>query len=47
MQRKTLVEHFAELEDPRRPGYAKRHDLVEILMIAACAMFADVEGFEE
>jgi predicted transposase YbfD/YdcC len=47
MEPKTLVEYFSEIEDPRRSGYASRHDLVEILVISVCAMFADVEGFEE
>ena len=44
---RTLVEHFSEIEDPRRAGYAHRHDLVEILVIAVCAMFSDVAGFED
>lgn len=47
MEPKTLVEHFSEIEDPRRPGYAHRHDLVEILVITVCAMFSEVEGFED
>ena len=47
MESKRLVEHFAEIEDPRRAGYAHRHDLVEILVISVCAMFSDVEGFED
>ena len=47
MEAKSLVEHFSEIEDPRRAGYAHRHDLVEILVIAVCAMCSDVEGFEE
>ena len=47
MEQRTLVEHFSEIEDPRRAGYAHRHDLVEILVISVCAMFSDVEGFED
>ena len=47
MEAKSLVEHFSEIEDPRRAGYAHRHDLVDILVIAVCAMCSDVEGFEE
>ena len=47
MEPKSLVEHLSEIEDPRRAGYAHRHDLVEILVIAVCAMCCDVEGFEE
>jgi predicted transposase YbfD/YdcC len=47
MEPKTLAEHFSGIEDPRRPGYAHRHDLVEILVITVCAMFSEVEGFED
>lgn len=47
MEPKTLVEHLSEIGDPRRPGYAHRHDLVEILVISVCAMFSEVEGFED
>jgi predicted transposase YbfD/YdcC len=47
MEPKTLVEHFSAIEDPRRVGYAHRHDLVEILVISVCAMFSEVEGFED
>ena len=47
MEPKTLVEHFSEISDPRRPSYAHRHDLVEILVITVCAMLADVDGFED
>jgi len=46
MEQKTLVEHISEIEDPRRAGYAYRHDLVEILVISVCAMFSEVEGFD-
>lgn len=47
MEPKSLVEHLSKIEDPRRAGYAHRHDLVEILVICVCAMFAHVEGFED
>jgi len=47
-QRKTssLVECLNEIED-YRTGNGKRHDLVEVLVIAICAIFANVEGFED
>jgi predicted transposase YbfD/YdcC len=47
-QRKTrsLVEYLSEIEDRRR-GNGKRHELVEVLVIALCAIFANVEGFED
>ena len=35
-----------EIEDPRM-GNGKRHELVEVLVIAICAIFANVEGFED
>jgi hypothetical protein len=44
---KTLAEHFTEVEDPRRTGFAHRHDLVEMLVITRCALFSEVEGFED
>jgi predicted transposase YbfD/YdcC len=43
---KSLVEYLGEIEDPRT-GNGKRHDLVEVLVIAICAIFAEVEGFED
>jgi predicted transposase YbfD/YdcC len=46
-RRKTsLVQALCEIEDPR-VGNGKRHDLVEVLVIAICAIFAEVEGFED
>lgn len=42
----TLVQALSEIEDPR-VGNGKRHELVEILVIAICAIFAEVEGFED
>lgn len=43
---RSLVECLAEVDDPRR-GNGKRHDLVEVLVIAICAIFAEVEGFDD
>ena len=42
----TLVQCLSEIEDPR-VGNGKRHDLVEVLVIAVCAIFAEVQGFED
>jgi predicted transposase YbfD/YdcC len=47
MEPKTLAEHFTQIEDPRRQGFAHRYDLVEILVITTCALFSEVEGFED
>ncbi len=47
MGSKTLAAYFSEIEDPRRTGFAHRHDLVEILVVATCALFSEVEGFED
>lgn len=44
--KKALVACLSEIEDPRT-GNGKRHDLTEILVISICAIFADVEGFED
>lgn len=43
---KSLVECLSEIDDPRT-GNGKRHELVEVLVIAICAIFAEVEGFED
>lgn len=42
-----LMNCLAEIDDPRRSGYAHRHDLQEILVIAICATLSDVNTFEE
>ena len=41
-----LVEQFATLEDPRYPGKIE-HRLVDILVIAVCAIVAEAETFED
>lgn len=43
---RTLVECLAEIDDPRT-GNGKRYELVEVLVIAVCAIFAEVEGFDD
>ncbi len=43
---RNLKDHFAPLPDPR-VGPAKRHELLDILMIAVCAMLCGAEGFTE
>ena len=45
-RRTTLVHCLSEIEDPR-VGNGKGHDLVEVLVIAVCAIFAEVQGFED
>lgn len=47
MEAKTLSDYFTEIEDPRRTGFAHRHDLVEMLVITTCALFSEVEGYED
>ena len=42
-----LMRYLDEIADPRRTGYAHRHDLQEILVIAICATFSDVDTFED
>ncbi|MHB1371288.1 MAG: ISAs1 family transposase, partial [Pseudomonadaceae bacterium] len=41
-----LMSCLAQIEDPRRAGYARRHDLQEILAIAVCAVLCDMNSFE-
>jgi len=45
-KQRSLVVCLAEIEDPR-VGNGVRHDLVEVLVIAVCAIFAEVEGFRD
>ena len=41
---RSLVEYLGEIADPRS-GNGKRHDLVEVLVIAICAIFAEQSSF--
>ena len=40
----SVIEHFAELDDPRR--FNKRHKLLDILVISICAAIAGADGWE-
>ena len=42
-----LMNYLDEIADPRRTGYAHRHDLQEMLVIAICATLSDVDTFED
>jgi predicted transposase YbfD/YdcC len=42
----TLIEHFAAIEDPRQPGKVE-HRLIDILVIAVCAVIAGAESYED
>ena len=42
-----LMSYLDEITDPRRAGYAHRHDLQEMLVIAICATLSDVNTFED
>lgn len=42
-----LMTYLAKIEDPRRAGYAHRHNLQEMLVIAICAALPDVDSFED
>lgn len=41
-----LIEHLSELDDPRCPGKAE-HRLIDILVIAVCAVIACAESWED
>ena len=41
------MESLSELEDPRAPSNATRHDFREILVIAVCAMLSDADSFDD
>src|SRR5262249_18215866 len=42
----SLVEHFQTLEDPRIER-AKKHQLLDILVIAVCTLLTGGEGFQD
>ncbi len=42
----ALISHFAQLEDPRCP-WRVEHKLLDILVIAVCAVLAEAESFED
>jgi len=42
-----LMRYLDEITDPRRTGYAHRHNLQEMLVIAICATLSDVDTFED
>lgn len=42
----SIVRHFAELPDPRRE-HTRLHDLLDILVIALCAVLSGAEGWED
>jgi len=41
----TITKHFSRLEDPRR--YNKRHQLLDILVIAVCAAVCEANSWED
>jgi predicted transposase YbfD/YdcC len=43
----SLMEHLAVLEDPRKRSNGTRHEFVEILVIAICAVLSDADTFED
>lgn len=43
----SLMSCLGEIEDPRWRGFAHRHDLQEMLVIAICAVLYDADSFEE
>lgn len=47
MGAKALVEWLEEIDDPRRAGYALRHNLVEVLVIAIAGIASGAENFED
>src|SRR5215510_1331884 len=42
----SIVEHFQTLEDPR-VARTKKHNLLDILVIALCTLLAGGEGFQD
>ncbi|WP_238314520.1 transposase family protein, partial [Methylobacterium crusticola] len=42
---KALLEHFAEIEDPREP-WRVAHPLPEVLLLVVCGTICDCEDYE-
>ena len=42
----SIVEHFQTLEDPRM-ARTKKHNLLDILVIAVCTLLTGGEGFQD
>lgn len=43
----SLMSCLSLVDDPLRAGYARRHDVQEILAMAVCAVLCDMNTFEE
>lgn len=41
----TIIEHFAQLADPRK-GTLRYHKLIDILVIAICAVICGADDYE-
>ncbi len=41
----SFIEHFSQLRDPRVERH-KRYPLMEILLLAVCAMLSGAQGWE-
>ena len=41
-----IVEHFSQLDDPR-DGRAKRHNLIDVITIAVCAVICGANGWTD
>ena len=41
-----MAEQFSEIETLGRTSFARRHDLVDMLVITKCSQLSEVEGFE-
>jgi hypothetical protein len=44
--RSTLVAYFADLPDPRAAGRTD-HDLLDIVILALCAVMSGAEGWDD
>ena len=42
----TLFAHFSAVKDPRIER-SKKHKLIDIIIIAICAVIADADGWED
>ena len=41
----SIIEHFGDLEDPRRDN--RRHQLIDIVFITICAVICNAESWED
>jgi hypothetical protein len=45
MEQNRIIEFLSEIEDPRRDNANRRHELIDILVIALCGMLSAADDW--